>query len=166
MRVYSNSGHHMTLRPVLGRMTGMKTFSPTPADIERKWYVVDADGAVLGRLASRVAHLLRGKHKPTFAPHMDMGDYVVVINASKVRLTGKKLLKKQYFTHTGYMGNEKFTPVARMLEKHPERVIERAVYGMLPKNTLARQTVRRKLKVYAGAEHPHAAQAPTPIALS
>lgn len=144
----------------------MKTFSPTPADIERKWHVVDADGVVLGRLASRVAQLLRGKHKPTFAPHMDTGDYVIVINAGKVRVTGKKLEQKQYFKHTGYMGNERFTPLSTMLARHPERVIERAVFGMLPKNTLSRQTLRKKLKVYAGAEHPHAAQQPTPLSLS
>lgn len=144
----------------------MKTFTPTPADIEHAWYVVDADGAVLGRLASKVAQLLRGKHKPTFAPHMDGGDYVIVINAANVRVTGKKLQQKEYFKHTGYMGNERFTPLHRMLAKHPERVIERAVYGMLPKNTLARQTVRKKLKVYAGPEHPHAGQQPTPITLS
>lgn len=144
----------------------MKTYAPTPADIQRKWYLVDADGQVLGRLASRVAQLLRGKHKPGWAPHMDTGDYVVVINAAKVKLTGRKLHQKAYFRHTGYMGNEKFVPVATELAKHPERVIERAVYGMLPKSTLGRQTVRKKLRVYAGAEHPHAGQQPTPIPLT
>ena len=141
----------------------MKTYSPKAAELEHQWHLVDADGAVLGRLASKIAQLIRGKHKPTFAPHMDGGDFVVVVNAEKVRLTGGKLGKKEYFRHTGYMGHEKFTPVATMLEKHPERVIESAVYGMLPKGTLGRQALRRKLKVYAGPDHPHQAQNPTPI---
>lgn len=144
----------------------MKTYAPTPTDIQHAWFLVDADGVTLGRLASKVAQLLRGKHKPTFAPHMDGGDYIVVINAEKVRVTGKKLDKKQYFKHTGYMGNERFTPLRVELAKHPERVIERAVFGMLPKNSLSKQTVRKKLKVYAGADHPHAAQQPTPLSLS
>lgn len=143
----------------------MKTYSPTPADIEHKWHVVDADGMVLGRLASKVAQLLRGKHKPIWAPHMDVGDYVVVINAAKVRVTGKKREQKQYFRYSGYMGNEKFIPLSVELEKHPDRVIERAVFGMLPKNTLGRQVIRRKLRVYAGPEHPHAGQQPAPIKL-
>ena len=120
---------------------------------------------MLGRLASRVAQLIRGKHKPTFSPHMDCGDFVVVVNAEKIRLTGRKLEQKEYFTHSGYMGHEKFTPVARMLQRHPERVIQRAVYGMLPKSTLGRQVLRGKLKVYAGPEHPHAAQGPIPLAV-
>ena len=141
----------------------MKTYSPKLADLEHLWYVVDAEGAVLGRLASQVAQLIRGKHKPTFSPHADGGDYVVVVNAEKVRLTGRKLEQKSYFRHTGYMGNEKFIPVARELEVHPERVIERAVFGMLPKTTLGKQVLRKKLKVYAGPEHPHQAQNPTPI---
>ncbi|HKI94839.1 MAG TPA: 50S ribosomal protein L13 [Gemmatimonadales bacterium] len=141
----------------------MKTHSLKAGEIEHQWHVVDADGAVLGRLASQVAQLIRGKHKPTFTPHMDCGDFVVVINAAKVRLTGRKAEQKQYFRHTGYMGHERFTPVARMLEKHPERVIEKAVFGMLPKSTLGRQAMRKKLKVYAGPEHPHQAQRPTPV---
>lgn len=141
----------------------MKTYSPKRAELEHQWHLVDANGVVLGRLASQVAQLIRGKHKPTFSPHMDGGDYVVVVNAEKVRLTGKKLSQKQYFRHTGYVGHEKFTPVARMLETHPERVIQRAVYGMLPKNTLGRQVLRKKLKVYAGPEHPHQGQNPIPI---
>ncbi len=143
----------------------MKTYSPTAAELEHRWYVVDADGVVLGRLASKVAQIIRGKHKPTFAPHMDVGDYVVVVNAEKVRLTGKKLEQKQYFRHTGYVGHEKFVPVAQMLQQHPERVIEKAVFGMLPKGTLGRQVLRNKLKVYAGPEHPHQGQSPTPIDL-
>jgi large subunit ribosomal protein L13 len=143
----------------------MKTYSPTAAELDHRWFVVDAEGLVLGRLASKVAQIIRGKHKPTFAPHMDGGDFVVVVNAEKVRLTGKKMEQKQYFRHTGYMGHEKFVPVAKMLEQHPERVIEKAVFGMLPKGTLGRQVLRKKLKVYAGPEHPHQGQSPTPIDL-
>ena len=144
----------------------MKTYMLKKADVENGWHVVDADGLVLGRLASKVAQVIRGKHKPTFTPHMDGGDFVVVINAEKVRLTGRKMEQKQYFRHTGYIGNEKFTPVAKMLETHPERVIEKAVFGMLPKGTLGRQVLRKKLKVYAGPQHPHEAQRPTPLLLS
>lgn len=140
----------------------MKTYATTPKDIERRWYLVDADGVVLGRLASKVAQLLRGKHKPTFAPHLDCGDHVIVVNAAKVRLTGKKADQKQYFRHTGYMGHEKFIPFRRMLAGHPERVIELAVKGMLPKNDLGR-TLRRKLRVYAGPQHPHASQRPVKV---
>jgi large subunit ribosomal protein L13 len=141
----------------------MKTYTPKASELKHDWHVVDADGVVLGRLASKVAQIIRGKHKPTFAPHMDGGDFVVVVNAEKIRLSGNKLDQKQYFKYTGYMGNEKFTPVAKMLETHPERVIEHAVYGMLPKGTLGRQALRRKLKVYAGPAHPHAGQNPTPL---
>lgn len=144
----------------------MKTYTPKPSDIEHRWHVVDADGVVLGRLASRLAQIIRGKHKPTFAPHVDGGDYVVVVNAEKVRLTGRKLEQKAYFRHSGYMGHERFTPVRRMLTTHPERVIEQAVFGMLPKSSLGRQHMRRKLKVYAGPEHPHRAQQPTPLDLT
>jgi large subunit ribosomal protein L13 len=143
----------------------MKTFTATPKDIQRRWLLIDADGMVLGRLASEVAKLIRGKHKPTFTPHMDTGDHVIVINAAKVRVTGRKAEQKQYFRHTGYMGHERFTPYATMIEKHPERVVEKAVFGMLPKSALGRQTLRLKLKVYAGGEHPHAAQQPTVINL-
>ncbi|HET9151757.1 MAG TPA: 50S ribosomal protein L13 [Gemmatimonadales bacterium] len=138
----------------------MKTFTATPEDISHDWFVVDAAGIPLGRLASHVAQLIRGKHKPTFTPHMDGGDFVVVVNASKVRLTGRKLERKTYFQHTGYMGHESHVPAQKMLDKHPDRVIEKAVFGMLPKNSLARQKLRNKLKVYAGPEHPHAAQQP------
>ncbi len=144
----------------------MKTYMLKKAEVENDWHVVDADGLVLGRLASKVAQVIRGKHKPTFTPHMDGGDFVVVINAEKVRLTGRKMEQKQYFRHTGYIGNEKFTPVAKMLETHPERVIEKAVFGMLPKGTLGRQVLRKKLKVYAGPQHPHEAQRPTPLLLN
>jgi large subunit ribosomal protein L13 len=144
----------------------MKTYTQKKKELEHRWYVVDADGVVLGRLASKIAQLIRGKHKPTYTPHMDGGDYVVVVNAAKVRLTGKKLEQKAYFRHTGYIGHERFTPVATMLQSHPDRVIQRAVFGMLPKSTLGRQVLRKKLKVYAGPEHPHAGQNPTPIELN
>ena len=143
----------------------MRTYTATPKDIEHRWYVVDADGMVLGRLASEVARIIRGKHKPMFTPHMDTGDNVIVINASKVRVTGSKAEQKQYFRHTGYMGHEKFTAFATMLEKHPERVIERAVHGMLPKNALGKGKLRLKLRVYPDAEHPHAAQQPAVLNL-
>jgi large subunit ribosomal protein L13 len=144
----------------------MKTFSATPKDIDRRWFVVDADGMVLGRLAAEIARIIRGKHKPTYTPHMDTGDNVIVINASKVRVTGRKAEQKEYFRHTGYMGHERFTPFGAMLAKHPERVIEKAVYGMLPKTTLGRQVLRRKLRVFAGPEHVHAAQQPQPLTFS
>ena len=137
----------------------MKTYTPKPQDIERRWWVIDAEGMVLGRIATEIAHVLRGKHKPTFTPHLDVGDYVVVVNAEKVRLTGTKPTQKAYFRHSGYMGGERFVPVRSMLERHPERVIELAVKGMLPKNNLGR-LMRRKLKVYAGPQHPHEAQQP------
>ena len=143
----------------------MKTFTATPKDIEHRWFLIDADGMVLGRLASEVARIIRGKHKPIFTPHMDTGDHVIVINASKVRVTGRKAEQKRYFKHSGYMGHESFTPYATMIEKHPDRVIERAVFGMLPKSTLGRQKLRLKLKVYAGDKHPHVAQQPTVINL-
>jgi large subunit ribosomal protein L13 len=146
--------------------SAMKTYTLKPPDVEHRWHVVDASGVVLGRLASQVAQLIRGKHKPTFTPHMDGGDYVVVINAEKVRLTGRKLQQKAYFRHTGYMGHGRFTPAATMLAKHPERVIEKAVFGMLPKSTLGRQTLRRKLRVYAGPHHPHQGQQPQPLSLT
>ncbi|HEY8166727.1 MAG TPA: 50S ribosomal protein L13 [Gemmatimonadaceae bacterium] len=144
----------------------MKTYTATPRDIKHDWYVVDASGMILGRLAAEVAKIIRGKHKPMYTPHMDTGDNVIVINASKVRVTGRKSEQKRYFTHTGYMGHERFTPFASMLEKHPERVIEKAVYGMLPKTTLARQNLRRKLRVFADANHTHAAQQPKVLDLN
>jgi large subunit ribosomal protein L13 len=137
----------------------MKTYTPKLPEIERRWWLIDAENMVLGRLATEIASLLRGKHKPMFTPHLDTGDFVVVINAEKIRLTGDKMEQKAYFRHTGYIGGEKFIPVRTMLEKHPERVIGLAVKGMLPKNNLGR-LMRRKLKVYAGPEHPHEAQQP------
>jgi large subunit ribosomal protein L13 len=142
------------------------TYTATPSDIEHRWFIVDAEGMVLGRLAAEVARILRGKHKPTFTPHLDTGDNVIVINASKVRVTGRKAEQKRYFHHTGYMGHERFTPFATMIEKHPERVIEKAVFGMLPKTALGRQVLRLKLRVYADADHPHAAQQPTVLKLT
>ena len=143
----------------------MKTFTATPKDIQHRWFLIDADGMVLGRLAAEVAKIIRGKHKPIFTPHMDTGDHVIVINASKVRVTGRKAEQKRYFKHSGYMGHESFTPYATMIEKHPDRVIEKAVFGMLPKSTLGRQKLRLKLKVYAGSQHPHIAQQPTVLNL-
>ncbi|MEP7384614.1 MAG: 50S ribosomal protein L13 [Gemmatimonadota bacterium] len=141
----------------------MKTFSATPKDIERKWFIVDAEGQVLGRMASEIAKIIRGKHKPMYTPHMDTGDNVIVINAAKVKVTGRKAEQKRYFRHTGYMGHEKFTPFAKMIQSHPERVIEKAVHGMLPKSALARQVLRLKLRVYPDANHPHVAQQPTAL---
>lgn len=138
----------------------MKTFSERTQDVQHGWHVVDASGVPLGRLASAVAQLIRGKHKPTFTPHVDGGDFVIVVNADKVKLTGTKLENKRAFRHTGYMGHERFTPVKDLLAKHPDRVIQKAVFGMLPKNALSKQRLRGKLKVYAGESHPHAAQSP------
>jgi large subunit ribosomal protein L13 len=144
----------------------MKTFSATPNDITHDWHVVDAAGVPLGRLASAVAQLIRGKHKPSFTPHMDGGDFVIVLNASRVKFTGRKLAQKTYFKHTGYMGHESHTVARDLMDTHPDRVIEKAVFGMLPKNSLAKQHMRGKLKVYAGAEHPHAAQMPKPYTVT
>ena len=143
----------------------MKTISAKPDGVKRDWFVVDATNKTLGRLCTELAHRLRGKHKPIFTPHMDTGDGVVIINASKVRVTGRKAENKEYFRHTGYMGHARFTTLGTMLQKHPERVIEKAVYGMLPKTALGRQVLRRKLRVYANADHPHVAQQPTPLTL-
>lgn len=137
----------------------MDTFMPTPSDIQRKWYVVDAAGQTLGRLASEVAAVLRGKHKPMFTPHMDTGDFVIVVNADKVVLTGKKLTDKFYHHHTGHTGGLISEPYGQLLVKKPEKVIELAVHGMLPHNRLGR-AMGKKLKVYRGSEHPHAAQKP------
>lgn len=140
----------------------MKTYSVKAGEIERNWYVVDARGKVLGRLATEIARILRGKHKPIYSPHLDTGDFVVVINAEEVAVTGRKADQKTYFRHSGYMGGEKHIPFRRMQERHPERIIELAVKGMLPKNALGRQ-MRRKLRVYAGSEHPHQGQNPEPL---
>jgi len=140
----------------------MRTFSPRPQDIEREWFVVDAEGETLGRLASRIAQILRGKHKPIFAPHVDVGDHVIVVNAAKVAVSGNKLEDKKYHRHSGYPGGLTSVPFLRLLEEAPEKIIERAVRGMLPKNRLGRQMIN-KLKVYAGPEHPHQAQQPKPL---
>jgi large subunit ribosomal protein L13 len=142
----------------------MKTYSPKAKEIRRAWYVVDADGAVLGRLASEVAKILRGKHKPTYAPHLDTGDHVVVVNAGKIRLSGEKDGKKVYRHHSGYPGGLREVPFEKLLRQHPERVVERAIRGMLPKNRLGRQMFR-KLSVYAGPEHPHDSQKPVALTL-
>ncbi len=143
----------------------MKTTFATPQRVRRDWYVVDAAGKTLGRLASGLAFRLRGKHKPEFTPHVDCGDYIIVINAEKVAVTGNKLRDKMYHRHTGYLGNLKSTNLEKLLKEHPERAIEFAVKGMLPKNILGRQ-MYRKLHVFAGASHPHAAQQPKPLELA
>lgn len=138
-----------------------RTYSPKASDVQHDWIVIDATDVVLGRLASHAAAILRGKHKPTFAPHMDMGDYVIVVNAEKVALTGQKLTQKMAYRHSGYPGGLKAQSYAELLERHPVRAVEKAIRGMLPKNSLGRAQIK-KLKVYTGAEHPHAAQQPTP----
>ena len=143
----------------------VRTFSPKAGDIHRQWHVIDASDVVLGRLASQVAPLLRGKHKPIFAPHVDTGDFVIVINAEKVALSGNKLADKRAYRHSGYPGGLRSISYGALLAKNPERVIEKAVKGMLPKNTLGRQMLR-KLKVYAGPEHPHKAQQPVPFEIT
>ena len=137
----------------------MNTYMPNPTKVERKWYVVDAEGQTLGRLCAEVAKVLRGKNKPIFTPHEDTGDYVIVVNAEKIKVTGRKLDQKIYYHHSGYVGGMKETTLREMLAKHPDRVIEHAVKGMLPKGPLGRAMIA-KLHVYAGAEHPHAAQKP------
>ncbi|MGB3906011.1 MAG: 50S ribosomal protein L13 [Anaerolineae bacterium] len=140
----------------------MKTHSTKPSDINREWYLVDAEDQTLGRLASEIAKVLRGKHKPIYAPHLDTGDYVIVINAEKVHVTGNKLDQKMYHRHSGYPGGLKSITLREQLKKHPSRVIRSAVRGMLPHNKLGRATIR-KLKVYAGDAHPHQAQQPRPL---
>lgn len=143
----------------------MRTFSPKASDISHQWHVIDASDVVLGRLASQVAVLLRGKHKPVFAPHMDTGDFVIVVNAAKVALTGTKLQDKRAYRHSGYPGGISSVSYGELLARHPERLVEKAVRGMLPKNTLGRGMLR-KLKVYAGPDHPHQAQQPTPFTIT
>jgi large subunit ribosomal protein L13 len=143
-------------------MRRQKTYTPRPADIQRSWWVVDAAALPLGRMASVVAGILRGKHKPNFAPHMDGGDFVVVVNAEQVAVTGRKTTDKHYYRHSGYPGGLTDKSFEEMRAKHPERIVEQAVRGMLPRNRLGRQ-MYRKLKVYQGPEHPHAAQAPKPL---
>lgn len=140
----------------------MPTYSPSAKDITREWYVVDAEGQTLGRLATRIATVLRGKHKPTYTPHMDMGDHVIVINADKIVLTGAKGEQKLYHSHSGFPGGLRSVPFASMLEKRPVAIVEKAVHGMLPKNKLG-NAMGKKLKVYAGADHPHTAQQPQPL---
>ena len=158
--LHSQEDDTLAMKPKL-----QKTFTPKPSDITREWFVVDADGLPLGRLASRIAQTLRGKHKPTYAPHVDGGDYVIVVNADKVAVTGAKETDKVYFRHSGYPGGLKELSLQEMREKFPERIIHTAVRGMLPKSKLGRQMLK-KLKVYTGSEHPHAAQAPRPFDLA
>ena len=142
----------------------MRTYSPKPGEIERQWHVIDASDVVLGRLATHAATLLRGKHKPTFAPHVDTGDFVVVVNAEKIAVTGNKRADKKYYRHSGYPGGLKTRTLNDMLERRPEEVLRLAVKGMLPRNRLARKQLT-KLKIYAGPEHPHQAQQPQPMEL-
>jgi large subunit ribosomal protein L13 len=142
----------------------VKTYQAKPGEVAREWLVMDATDVPLGRLASRAAVILRGKHKPQYTPHVDTGDYVIVVNASKIKLTGNKLRDKKAYRHSGYPGGLKATPVSKLMAERPERVVENAVKGMLPKNTLGR-AMRKKLKVYAGPDHPHAAQNPRSIDL-
>jgi large subunit ribosomal protein L13 len=142
-----------------------RTFAPTPTDIRRDWLVIDATDVVLGRLASHAATLLRGKHKPTFSPHMDMGDHVIIVNADKVVLTGQKAAQKMAYRHSGYPGGLSAVSYTELLEKNPVRAVEKAIRGMLPKNTLGREQLK-KLKVYTGSEHPHEAQQPRPYELT
>ena len=143
----------------------MRTYSPKPGDVHREWHVIDADDVVLGKLAVQVATLLRGKHKPTFAPHADMGDFVIVVNAEKVALTGDKLNSKLLYRHSGYPGGLTAVPVGQQLEKDARKVVEKAVWGMLPKNKLGRQMLK-KLKVYTGPNHPHQAQQAKPFEIT
>lgn len=143
----------------------MRTYSPKPNDVQRQWHVIDASDLVLGRLAGQVATLLRGKHKPYYAPHLDTGDFVVIVNADKVALTGRKLEQKRAYRHSGYPGGLSSVAYSELLAKNPERAIEKAVKGMLPKGTLGRQ-MAKKLKVYAGSEHPHQAQKPVPFEIT
>ena len=142
----------------------MKTYTARAEDIEREWFLVNAEGKTLGRLASEIAQVLRGKHKPIYTPHLDCGDYVIVVNAEKVRVTGRKLDQKMYYHHTGYPGGIKSISLRNQLQKHPERVLQAAVRGMLPKNRLGRKMLK-KLKVYAGDSHPHQAQQPKSLEL-
>ena len=140
----------------------MKTFSPTPKDINREWYLVDAEDQILGRLAAQIAHRLRGKHKPEFAPNMDNGDFIVVVNCEKIRVTGSKTAQKMYYRHSGYVGGLKEITFEKLIASKPHLVLMHAVKGMLPKSRLGR-AMMKKLRIYAGAEHPHAAQTPKPL---
>jgi large subunit ribosomal protein L13 len=141
-----------------------KTYWTKPADVERQWYVVDAEGQTLGRLASKIATILRGKHKPIYNPSVDTGDFVIVINADKIKVTGRRMDQKKYYRHSGYMGGLREITLRDQLDQHPTRVLEAAVRGMLPKNRLGRKMIK-KLKLYASAEHPHEAQQPVPLEL-
>ncbi|MEV4252896.1 50S ribosomal protein L13 [Spirillospora sp. NPDC049652] len=143
----------------------MRTYTPKPADVQRQWHVIDATDVVLGRLASQAAQLLRGKHKAIYAPHLDTGDFVIIVNADKVALTGNKLQNKRAYRHSGYPGGLRSMSYADLLAKHPEKAVEKAIKGMLPKNTLGRQMLG-KVKVYAGPDHPHAAQKPVPFEIT
>ncbi|MFC0040321.1 MULTISPECIES: 50S ribosomal protein L13 [Actinomadura] len=143
----------------------MRTYTPKPADVQRQWHVIDATDVVLGRLASQAAQLLRGKHKPIYAPHLDTGDFVVIINADKVALSGNKREQKRAYRHSGYPGGLRSISYGDLLDKDPRKAVEKAIKGMLPKNTLGRQMFR-KVKVYAGPEHPHQAQQPVPFEIS
>ena len=142
----------------------MSTYTPKASDVERAWHIVDAEGLVLGRLSTEVANILRGKHKPTYTPHMDMGDYIVVVNCEKIRVTGAKSTDKMYHHHTGYPGGLKSFTFEKLIDRAPERVLQRAVKGMLPRNPLGR-AMFKKLKVYAGPSHPHAAQQPQTLTI-
>jgi large subunit ribosomal protein L13 len=142
-----------------------KTYSAKPGEVERRWFVVDVEGQVLGRVATEIAKILRGKHKPQFTRHTDTGDFVIAVNAEKIKLTGSKLEKKNYYQHSGYIGNLKAISAGEQLRRHPDRVLRAAVAGMLPKNTLGRNQLK-KLKIYAGPEHPHEAQVPAPLKLA
>ncbi|KAB2351801.1 50S ribosomal protein L13 [Actinomadura rudentiformis] len=143
----------------------MRTYTPKPTDVQRQWYVIDATDVVLGRLASQVAQLLRGKHKPIYAPHLDTGDYVIIINAEKVALSGNKLEQKRAYRHSGYPGGLRSVAYADLMAKNPRKAVEKAIKGMLPKTTLGRQMFG-KVKVYAGPEHPHQAQKPVPFEIT
>jgi large subunit ribosomal protein L13 len=162
--ISGRSPHRGSLNPTR-QGSPVRTYSPKPGDVQRQWFVIDASDVVLGRLASQAAQLLRGKHKPIFAPHIDTGDFVIVINASKVALTGNKRDQKFAYRHSGYPGGLRQTPYSELLERNPQRAIELAVRGMLPKNKLGRQLIK-KLKVYAGESHPHQAQQPVPFEIT
>jgi len=159
------SGVPASPEPIRSKVSSVRTYSPKPGDVTRQWHVIDATDVVLGRLASQIAVLLRGKHKTMFAPHLDTGDFVIVVNADKVALTGNKRLQKIAYRHSGYPGGLTATPYRELLADRPERVVEKAVRGMLPHTTLGRAMLK-KLKVYAGPDHPHQAQAPVPFQIS
>ena len=165
MQVLEWASNIPPLRPdPRAKSNDMKTFSAKPEEVRHDWYLVDADGQTLGRLASEIARRLRGKHKPEYTPHVDTGDYIVVVNAEKIRVTGAKLKDKRYYRYTGYIGNLKEESLEELMERAPEQVLERAVKGMLPRNPLGRRMLK-KLRIVRGAEHPHQAQQPIPLEL-